>query len=70
MDFEDSDHTFTWQEQRSLSASLTLQYDKVLYLVDPSRENQKRAGKRVTVEAIAARKAQHSMPYPSLPCPR
>ena len=49
MDFEDLDDTFTWQEQRSLSASLTLQYDKVLYLVDPSRENQKLAGKRVTV---------------------
>ncbi len=26
-----------------------MQYDKVLYLVDPSRENQKLAGKRVTV---------------------
>jgi transposase len=49
MDFEDLDDTFTWQEQRSLSASLTLQYDKVLYLVEPSRENQRLAGKRVTV---------------------
>jgi len=49
MDFEDQDDTFTWQEQRSVSAALTLQYDKVLYLVDPSRENQKLAGKRVTV---------------------
>jgi hypothetical protein len=49
MDFEDLDDTFTWQEQRSLSASLTLQYDKVLYLVDPSRQNQKLVGKRVTV---------------------
>ena len=27
--------------QRSLSTSLTLQYDKVLYLVEPSRENQR-----------------------------
>jgi len=49
LDFEDLDDTFTWQEQRSLSASLTLQYDKVLYLVEPSRENQRLAGKRVTV---------------------
>jgi hypothetical protein len=49
MDYEDLDDIFTWQEQRSLSASLTLQYDKVLYLVDPSRENQRLAGKRVTV---------------------
>jgi hypothetical protein len=49
MNYEDLDDVFTWQEQRSLSASLTLQYDKVLYLLDPSRENQRLAGKRVTV---------------------
>ena len=29
MDYENLDETFTWQEQRSLSAALTLQYDKV-----------------------------------------
>lgn len=34
-DYEDLDVTFTWQEERTLSASLTLQYDTVLYLVDP-----------------------------------
>jgi hypothetical protein len=49
MDCENLDDTFTWQEQRSLSTALTLQYDKVLYLVDPIRENQRLAGKRVTV---------------------
>jgi len=49
MDYENIDDTFTWQEQRSLSAALTLQYDKVLYLVDTIRENQRLAGKRVTV---------------------
>jgi hypothetical protein len=49
MVYENLDHTFTWQEQRSLSTALTLQYDKVLYLVDPIRENQRLAGKRVTV---------------------
>lgn len=49
MDYENLDDTFTWQEQRTLSASLTLQYDKVLYLVDPVHENQRLAGQRVTV---------------------
>jgi hypothetical protein len=49
MDFEDLDRIFTWQEARTLSASLNLQYDKVLYLVDPSPENQRLAGKRVNV---------------------
>jgi hypothetical protein len=48
-DFDDLDATFTWQEQRTLSASLTLQYDKVLYLIDPTPENQRLAGKRVCV---------------------
>jgi hypothetical protein len=49
MDFEDLDDIFTWQEARTLSASLTLQYDKVLYLVEPSEENHRLAGKRVNV---------------------
>lgn len=40
---------FTWQEQRSVSQALTLQYDKVLYLLEPSPENQRLVGKRVTV---------------------
>lgn len=49
MSYDDLDAIFTWQEQRMLSASLTLQYDKVLYLVDPTPANQKLAGKRVLV---------------------
>jgi hypothetical protein len=49
MDYESLDDIFTWQEIRTLSASLTLQYDKVLYLIDPTCENQRLAGKRVTV---------------------
>lgn len=49
MDFDDLDRIFTWQEARTLSASLTLQYDKGLYLIEPSSENQRLAGKRVLV---------------------
>jgi len=41
--------TFTWQEPRTLSSSLALQYDQVLYLVEPTRDNQRLAGKRVAV---------------------
>jgi hypothetical protein len=47
--YDDLDSIFTWQEQRTLSAPLTLQYDKVLYLIDPTPENEKLAGKRVMV---------------------
>lgn len=40
---------FCWQEDRSLSNNLILQYDKVLYLIEDSIETRKLAGKRVTV---------------------
>lgn len=46
---ESLEDIFTWQEQRSVSQALTLQYDKVLYLLEPTVENQKLIGKRVTV---------------------
>ncbi|SKC32494.1 Integrase core domain protein [Photobacterium piscicola] len=31
---------FAWQEPRKVSKSLTFQYDKVIYLIDPTEENQ------------------------------
>lgn len=68
MDFEDLEDIFTWQEARTLSASLTLQYDKVLYLVEPLPENQRLAGKRVNVidypdGRIAIRYEGRDLPY-------
>jgi transposase len=46
---EDLDETFTWRESRTLSSALSLQYDKVLYLIEASPENQSLIGNRVTV---------------------
>lgn len=43
------EEVFSWQEDRTLSQNLTLQYDKVLYLIEDSVETRKLAGKRVTV---------------------
>ncbi len=43
------DDEFTWQVERTLSQSLTLQYDKVLVLLEPSEAAQAAIGKRVTV---------------------
>jgi hypothetical protein len=40
---------FSWQEDRTLSRNLTLQYDKVLYLVQDTAQNRALARKRVTV---------------------
>ncbi len=40
---------FSWQEERTLSCNLTLQYDKVLYLIQDTVQNRALARKRVTV---------------------
>jgi hypothetical protein len=68
INFEDLDDIFTWQVARTLSASFTLQYDKVLYLVEPSSENQRLAGRRVNVidypdGRIAIRYEGRDLPY-------
>ena len=43
------DDEFTWQVERTLPQALTLQYDKVLFILDPTGEAQDAIGKRVTV---------------------
>jgi len=43
------DDIFSWQESRAVTRSLTLQYDKVVYLIKPGSENDKIAGQHVTV---------------------
>lgn len=46
---ENIDNIFCWQEDRTLSNNLTLQYNKVLFLIQDSPETRKLTGKRVTV---------------------
>lgn len=41
------DDIFAWQTLRTLSKSLTFQYDKMLYLVEPSEENSHIAGEKI-----------------------
>jgi hypothetical protein len=41
------DDELTWQVKRTLSQSLTLQYDKVLFILEPSETAQSAIGKRV-----------------------
>jgi hypothetical protein len=62
------DDEFTWQEERTLSQSLTLQYDKVLFILEPSETAQTAIGKRVTVVdypdgRIAVRYKGEDLPY-------
>lgn len=40
---------FCWQENRTLSYNLTIQYDKVLYLIEDNEQTRKLLRKRVTV---------------------
>lgn len=44
---EELDDIFAWQDLRKLSKALTFQYDKLLYLVEPSEENAHIAGEKI-----------------------
>jgi hypothetical protein len=46
---DDLDNAFAWKEERTLSRALTLQYDKVLFILEPSDQAKAAIGKRVTV---------------------
>jgi len=46
---DDLEDAFAWKEERTLSQALTLQYDKVLFVLEPSDQAKAAIGKRVTV---------------------
>ena len=46
---DDLEDAFAWKEERTLSQALTLQYDKVLFLLEPSEITRELRRKRVTV---------------------
>ena len=39
---DDLDHAFAWKEERTLSQALTLQYDKVMFILEPSVSKPRR----------------------------
>lgn len=43
------DDIFAWQELRRLSKSLTFRYDKMIYLVEPTKENFRTAGDKIRI---------------------
>jgi hypothetical protein len=45
----DLDDVFAWKEERTVSANLTLQYDQVLFMLEPTPVSRPLARKRVTV---------------------
>jgi Winged helix-turn helix len=46
---DDLEDAFAWKEERTLSQALTLQYDKVVFVLAPSEQAKAAIGKRVTV---------------------
>jgi hypothetical protein len=46
---DDLDGVFAWKEERRLSQALTLQYDKVIFILEPSEPAKAAIGKYVTV---------------------
>jgi hypothetical protein len=46
---DDLDDAFAWKEERTLSKNLTLQYDKVLFILEPNEITRSLACKRVMV---------------------
>jgi hypothetical protein len=46
---DDLDDAFAWKEERSVSMNLTLQYDQVLFILEPTGIARSLARKRVTV---------------------
>ena len=46
---DDLEDAFAWREERTLSRALTLQYDKVVFVLAPTDQAKAAVGKRVTV---------------------
>ena len=62
------DEAFTWRAERTLSQSLTLQYDNILFMIEPSEFAQAAIGRRVEVVdfpdgRLEVRYKGRSLPY-------
>src|SRR3954465_4726618 len=65
---DDLDEALTWREERTVTGSLTLHYNKVLFLLEPSEVTRSLARKRVTVHEfpdgrLAIRHRGVDLPY-------
>lgn len=49
---------FAWQELRTLSKALTFQYDKVMYIIEPTEQNTRIAGEKSAVLRLAQQKQE------------
>ena len=66
---ENLDGAMCRKEVRTLSQALTLRYDKVLFILDPSASAKRLAGKKVVVCVRLSRWSSRGSPMRVLPCP-
>jgi len=50
---------FAWKEERTLSNNLTVQYDKILFMLEPNEITRPLARQRVTVATIRTAGSQY-----------
>lgn len=65
---DDLEAEMVWREERTVTASLTLHYNKAMFILDPSAISTKLARKRVSVceypdGRVEIRHGEHSLPY-------
>lgn len=48
-EYDDLDQIFTWQEERTVSNSLTIQYNRILFMLEPNQATNELRRERVTV---------------------
>jgi len=65
------DDAFAWKEERTVSTSLTLQYDKVMFMLEPNEITRPLARQRVTVSStirtVGSRSSTRGAPCPTGP---
>jgi hypothetical protein len=70
-DHENLDGAMCRKEVRTLSQALTLRYDKVLFILDPteqvSRRWRERRSSSATIRMVASRSCTRASPYPTEP---
>ncbi len=62
------DEAFTWRAERTLSHSLTPQYDNILFIIEPSEFAQAAIGRRVEVVDFPDRRLEVRYKERSMPC--
>ena len=70
---EDLEDAFAWKEERTLSQALTLQYDKVIFILEPSEPPRRRSASGslwLIIQTVVCRSASRASNSPTAPSTR